>query len=49
VIRQSIRERMNRKVQKALKASDRAFGLWRNRDFDVEKHIRDMRKDRKTW
>lgn len=49
VIRQSIRERMNRKVQRVLKAADRAFGLWRKRDFDVEKHIRDMRKDRKTW
>ena len=49
VIRQSIRERMNKKTQKALKAADRAFGLWRNRDFDVEKHIRDIRKDRRTW
>ncbi len=49
VIRQSIRERMNRKVRKALKAADRVFGLWKDRDFDVEKHVKDMRKDRKTW
>ena len=28
VIRQSLREKMNRKVQKALKAADRVSGIW---------------------
>lgn len=49
VIRQSIREKMNKKVRKALKAVDGAFGVWKNREFEVEKHIEDMRKDRKAW
>jgi hypothetical protein len=40
---------MNRKVQKALKAADKVFGIWKDRDFDVDKSIRDLRKDRKTW
>ena len=48
VIRRSIHERMNRKVRKALKAADRVFGLWKDRDFDVERHLRDIRKDRKV-
>ena len=48
VIRRSIHERMNRKVRKALKAADRVFGLWKDRDFDVERHLRDIRKDRKA-
>ena len=49
VIRQSLREKMNRKVQKTLKAADKVFGIWKDRDFDVDKSIRDLRKDRKTW
>ena len=49
VIRQSIREKMNRRVQKALKAADRIVGIWQDRDIAVEKHIRTLRKDRKSW
>ncbi|MGE5893404.1 MAG: CopG family transcriptional regulator [bacterium] len=48
VIRESIRERMRRKVKKALKAADKAFGIWKDRTFDVEKRIRSLRKDRKV-
>ncbi|MDP2156556.1 MAG: hypothetical protein Q8K68_02460, partial [Nitrospirota bacterium] len=49
VIRAGIRDKMNRKVQKILKATDKVSGIWGDRSPDVERHIRTLRKDRKTW
>lgn len=49
VIRAGIREKMNRKVQKILKATDKVSGIWADRPLDVERHIRTLRKDRKVW
>lgn len=49
IIRQSIQEKMNRKIQKILKATEEVFGIWRDREFDVDTYIRDRRKDRKIW
>jgi hypothetical protein len=49
VIRAGIREKMNRRVQKILKATDKVSGIWADRSFDVERHIRSLRKDRKIW
>jgi hypothetical protein len=49
VIRSSIREKMNRKLQKILTATEKVSGIWKDRDIDVERHIRALRKDRKAW
>ncbi|HWR59625.1 MAG TPA: ribbon-helix-helix protein, CopG family [Thermodesulfovibrionales bacterium] len=49
VIRAGIRDKMNRKVQKILKATGRVSGIWGDRALDVERHIRTLRKDRKAW
>ena len=49
VIRAGIREKMNRRVQKILKATNKVSGIWEGRPLDVESHIRSLRKDRKTW
>lgn len=47
VIRESIREKMNRKIQKMLKAADKISGMWKSRDVNVDRYVRSMRKDRK--
>lgn len=47
VIRESIRERMNRKIQKMLKAADKVSGMWKSRGIDVDSYVRTMRTDRK--
>ena len=49
VIRAGIREKMNRRVQKILKATNKVSGILEGRPLDVESHIRSLRKDRKTW
>ena len=46
VIRESINDRIKRKVQNMLKATDETLGIWKDREFDVEAHIRNLRKDR---
>ena len=47
LIRESIRERMDKKTGKILESADSICGLWKDRTFDVEKRIRELRKDRK--
>lgn len=49
LIRQSIRENLNKKTRKILSAVDEVSGLWKDRAFDVNKRIRAVRKDRKRW
>ena len=46
LIRESIKERMDRKIGKILKSTDRVCGLWKDRIVDVETQIRELRKDR---
>ncbi len=47
VIRESIKEKMNRKVQRIIKTLEDVSGVWKDRDFDVDGYIRVLRKDRK--
>jgi len=49
VIRDSIREKMNRKIQKIMRAAEKVSGIWKDKEIDVERHIRTLRKDRKAW
>jgi len=47
IIRESIKEKMNRKTQRIIKSLEEAFGVWKDRDFDVGRYIRTSRRDRK--
>lgn len=47
IIRESIREKMNRKTYQILKSLEEIFGIWKERDFNVDNYIRADRKDRK--
>ena len=47
IIRDTLREKFLNK--KSTNTIDEAAGIWKDRDFDVEKRTREMRKDRKTW
>ncbi|MBI5196634.1 MAG: ribbon-helix-helix protein, CopG family [Nitrospirae bacterium] len=47
IIRESIKEKMNRKVQRIIKTLEDVSGVWKDRDFDVDGYIRVLRKDRK--
>jgi len=46
IIRQSVRERLNRGTQKLLRSVEAIFGIWKDRKFDVDEYIRSGRKDR---
>ncbi len=45
-IRQSIREKLNKRNSKILKAADVVFGMWKTRKFNVDEYIRKSRQDR---
>lgn len=49
LIRESIRGRVGKKADEILRRTEEVYGLWKDREFDVEEHIRDLRKDRKLW
>lgn len=47
LIRESVREQMDKKIGKILKSTDNICGLWKDRVSDVEAQIRELRKDRR--
>lgn len=49
VIRESIRDKKSRKVQKVLKAVDDVCGIWKDRKIDAGKYVRSIRTDRELW
>jgi negative regulator of replication initiation len=49
IIRQSIQDKINRKIQKILKSTEEVFGIWKDREFDVDTYIRDSRRNGKIW
>lgn len=46
IIRESVQEKMSRKSRGIIKSTEAVFGIWKNRDFDVDDYIRTSRKDR---
>ncbi len=46
IIRESIKNRMNRRVEEILRRTEAVYGIWKNRKFDVEEYIRELRRDR---
>ncbi|GAB4411154.1 MAG: hypothetical protein OHK0032_07030 [Thermodesulfovibrionales bacterium] len=49
IIRQSIHDKINRKIQRILKSTEEVFGMWKGREFDVDAYIRARRRDRNLW
>ncbi len=46
IIRESIRSREKNNVGRILAGLDEAYGAWKGRTSDVERDIRDLRRDR---
>jgi len=46
LIRESIKNRMNRRVEGILKRTETVYGIWKDRKFNVEEYIRELRRDR---
>jgi len=46
IIRESINSRMKANIDNILKRTDDVAGSWKDRKFNIEKYIRDSRKDR---
>lgn len=38
---------INTKALNIIKKSNKIFGLWKNRNFDTDKYLRDLRRERK--
>jgi negative regulator of replication initiation len=49
IIRESIKSRISAKADEILKRTDDVYGIWKNRKIEVQKHIRELRRDRKIW
>jgi len=46
LIRESIKNRMNRRVEEILRRTEAVYGIWKDRKFNVEEYIRELRRDR---
>ncbi|MGH7909909.1 MAG: ribbon-helix-helix protein, CopG family [Thermodesulfobacteriota bacterium] len=46
LIRESIKNRINRRVEEILRRTEAVYGIWKDRKFDVEEYIRELRRDR---
>ncbi len=46
LIRESIENKKKKKVQEILRKARKAYGIWKDRDFNVDKHLRGLREDR---
>ncbi len=46
LIRESIKDRINRRVEGILERTETVYGIWKDRKFNVEEYIRELRRDR---
>lgn len=46
LIRESIKGKMNRRVDEILRRTEDVYGIWKDREFDTQEYIRDLRRDR---
>ena len=46
LVREIIHVSMKRDVQQILTATNRIYGLWEDREFNVDEYIRHLREDR---
>ncbi len=43
IIRESIKDRVDRRVEEILRRMDMVYGVWEDRELDVEEYIRGLR------
>ena len=46
LMREIIHVTMKKDVQQIREATDQIYGLWEDREFNVDEHIRNLRQDR---
>ena len=46
LIRKSIEGKINQRVDEILRRTEIVYGMWKDKRFDVEEYISDLRKDR---
>jgi len=46
IIRESIKEKYQHKHNVLLKRLNSVYGIWKNKNMDVDKYIKNLRKDR---
>lgn len=46
IIRDTLKERLNRDLGKLIKSAEEVSGIWSDREFDTNQYIRNLRKDR---
>ncbi|MBI3354555.1 MAG: ribbon-helix-helix protein, CopG family [Nitrospirae bacterium] len=49
IIRESVKNKLSKRVERILKSAEKVCGLWKDRELDVDAYIRNVRKDRKLW
>ncbi|MFH0925391.1 MAG: ribbon-helix-helix protein, CopG family [bacterium] len=47
IIRESIKKRMDNRRDDIIRRMESVFGIWKNRELDVNEYITNLRKDRK--
>lgn len=48
IIRENIRSTMPTNTENILKNASNAYGIWKDKEADVDAHVRAIRKDRKV-
>jgi hypothetical protein len=46
IIRESIKDRVNRRVEEILRRMEIVYGAWADRELNVEEYIRGLRRER---
>lgn len=46
IIRESIKDRVNRRVEEILRRMEMVYGAWEDRELDVEEYVRGLRRER---
>jgi hypothetical protein len=46
LIRKSIEGKINQRVDEIVRRTEVVYGMWKDKRFDVEEYISDLRKDR---
>lgn len=49
IIRESVKNKLSKRAERILKSAEKVYGLWKDRELDVDAYIRNVRKDRKLW
>jgi len=47
IIRESLREKINKKIDNILRRTKDVYGIWKDRELEVKRFVRDLRRDRK--